>query len=488
MNMKYIVIIYLFFSLCTVSCNKLVDVQPTDRLSEGQLFINKEGYLKALNGIYVELNNEASYGQEMTAGTLDVLAQYYFLTNSLNTYFETTTFAYTQANPKARFDNIWRKSYELVANCNIIIEKCGDGPSATLPQPYYSLIKGEALALRAMLQFDMLRLFGPIYSDQSKNTPTIPYITDNTLAVSPLRSSENVMRMVIEDLTSAITLMADTDPIRTEGVRNFSNTTGSNDLHFRQYRLNYYAVKALLARAQLWQGNKTEALIQAESLLGEVQSPEKNTFPYVTAAAATDPLKPDRMFSTEVMFALYHTNRVGMYNRLFDVTLSNTTKLSFSNADANDARVTNLYPDGNDYRKRIWQVLFSGSVSALTNVKYADVVDGPGRYMIPLIRLSEVLLIAAECHPDRATGIAYINKVRTSRNCVNVTPTDDVTFKMALTSEYRREMIGEGQQFFFYKRTAQTSIPNHAGITGTKTMTLTNYTVPLPDSETSQRN
>lgn len=471
-----------------LSCSKWVDVKPTDRLSEDQLFVNKEGYLKALNGVYVEMTNRALYGQEMTSGTIDVLAQYYYMTGTTHTYFETTTFVYTTERSKTTFDNAWRKSYELVANCNVIIEKCGDAPGGVLPEPYYGLIKGEALALRALLQLDMLRLFGPIYSEANKTKPAIPYVTKASLEVQPILTSEQVMQQVTDDLKMALSLMQDTDPIRTDGVRNTSNTQGPNDLYYRQYRLNYFATKALLARAYLWQGNKADALIQAEALLNEVQAPAKIIFPAVTAASATSADKPDRMFSTEVMFSLYDINRVQMYNRLFDVNLLPTSKLSFNAGNVTETRVNELYTDANDYRRRIWQNVSSGTVTALTNLKYADVVDGPGRYMIPLIRLGEVLLIAAECSPDRTVGIAYLNKLRTSRNCVNVNPADEAAFKTAIANEYRRELIGEGQQFFLYKRNAQQTVPNHAAFTGTKTMVITNYTVPLPDSETSQRN
>ena len=45
-------------------------------------------------------------------------------------------------------------------NCNIIIEKC-DAKREVLSDVYYGLYKGEAIALRAMLHLDMLRLFGP---------------------------------------------------------------------------------------------------------------------------------------------------------------------------------------------------------------------------------------------------------------------------------------------------------------------------------------
>jgi hypothetical protein len=41
--------------------------------------------------------------------------------------------------------------------------------------------------------------------------------------------------------------------------------------------------------------------------------------------------------------------------------------------------------------------------------------------------------------------------------------------------------------FFYYKRNAMTTVPNHASVTGTKQMLLGNYVVPLPVSEISVR-
>lgn len=480
----------LLLSLFSLSCSKWVDVKPTDRLNEEQLFSNKEGYLKALNGIYIELTNKALYGEQMTAGTIDVLAQYYYLRNSVHPAEKYATFVYTDADVKKTFDHTWSKAYELIANCNVILDKCGDGPGEKLPQPYFGIVKGESLALRAMLHMDMLRLFGPIYTEQNKAKPAIPYVNKTGYEVSPLLGSEQVMERVTSDLKAALSLLESTDPVRTAGVRNEANKTGPNDLYYRQYRLNYYAVKALLARAYLWQANKAEALVQAEEILNEVQSPGKNTFPYVTAVNATSPDKPDRMFSTEVMFSLWDIKRVEMYDRLFNVNLNADTKLSFSVGDVNYTRVGNIYDDDNDYRRRIWQSASSGTITATTNMKYADVVDGPGRYMIPLVRLSEVLLIAAECHPDLTIAISYFNKLRTARNCVSRTAATAQELKLRIGEEFRREMLGEGQQFFFYKRNSYQSVPNHAtlSISPEKTMVLNNYTVPLPDSEISQRN
>ncbi|TKC06185.1 RagB/SusD family nutrient uptake outer membrane protein [Pedobacter frigoris] len=151
MKIRYKIFFCLLLSLFTLSCNKWVDVKPTDRLGEDQLFVDPAGYTKAINGVYVEMANTALYGQEMTTGAVDVLAQYYVLTSSTHRYFDHTTFVYTSGKVKPTFDNAWKKAYELIANCNVIIEKCGDAPSQKLPEPYYGIIKGEAIALRAFL-------------------------------------------------------------------------------------------------------------------------------------------------------------------------------------------------------------------------------------------------------------------------------------------------------------------------------------------------
>lgn len=476
----------LLFALLSGSCRKWIDVKPSDRLSETILFSDREGFLKALNGVYVELTNTSLYGQHMTASAVDVMAQYYFMTTSTQPYYDYTMFNYTSSNPKTGFDNAWKKAYELIANCNVLIEACGDR-NPVLPEPYFGIVKGEALALRAMLHFDMLRLFGPAWSEAQKSAPAIPYKTSSATEVTPLLSSEEVMTKVMADLSQAMDLLKDTDPVLTEGVRNGANPSGTNDLYFRQYRLNYYAVKALMARAYLWKGDKVNAFRVATELLQEVQVAGKEIFPYVTYSAATSAEKPDRVFSTEVLFSLYTINRVNMYNTLFSASLDQGLRLSFNGGNSDMARVAELYDDENDYRRRIWENVTVEGGTVLTNQKYKDYVDAPGRYMIPLVRLSELLLMAAECSSTLEEGTGYLNTLRGARNCVSLNPTGPDGLKAAITSEFRKEMIGEGQLFFYYKRNFVTTVPNNAALTGTKTMVLDNYKVPLPDSEISLR-
>ena len=74
---KFIIYSICLFTLTFVSCESWFDVKPADRISGRALFETREGFVKALNGIYTGLNNRSIYGREMTAGVLDIMAQYY---------------------------------------------------------------------------------------------------------------------------------------------------------------------------------------------------------------------------------------------------------------------------------------------------------------------------------------------------------------------------------------------------------------------------
>ena len=111
---------------------------------------------------------------------------------------------------------------------------------------------------------------------------------------------------------------------------------------------------------------------------------------------------------------------------------------------------------------------------------------------IPLFKLSELYLIAAECVGvrERQVGIAlekYLNPLRKARKCISLNTESPTDLNTAIRNEYIREFIGEGQTFYYFKRNRLESIPDGSQPAETLTMQLRNYVVPLPDSETSQR-
>lgn len=512
MKIKIMIIIGFLF-LVFSSCKDWLDVKMNDNIMENTLYSTNEGFLIALNGVYVGLQD--IYGSDLSAGVIDVMAQYYNVTeNNNHSYKIYAGYKYGEDVFETKSSTIWSTAYTLLANINVLLEHCDD-PATALRADYYPLVKGEALALRAMIHFDLLRLYGPIYSETTASQITIPYQETSLREIQPLLSASEIVNKVICDLTDALELLSTCDPVLTEGVQNAVPSDDGLDRYdfaYRQLRLNYYAVQALLARVYLWQGDKLEAYrVAKEKILDKITTEDLEVFPWVTLENVTDEKKTDRLFSSEVFFAIYDQSRANVYTSLFSEDLSLTSRLTFVGNGISDSKVSTFYDESaNDWRaKYLWAVHQDEEVSdedeseegeedestnsSLYFLKYAEPesdanLDGSETYvyMIPLIRLSEVYLIAAECASSDEEALEYINTIRRHRNCQDLTEGMGKRETLVL-NEFAREVIGEGQLFFFYKRLGLESFPSGASATDVFQMNLGNYVWPLPSVEVDKR-
>ena len=91
--------------------------------------------------------------------------------------------------------------------------------------------------------------------------------------------------------------------------------------------------------------------------------------------------------------------------------------------------------------------------------------------------------MAAECYASQGNtqkAEELLNVVREKRGLY--TPLADLTVGQVqdeIKKEYRKEFLGEGEIFYYYKRTGVTSIQNFSE------MTDADYLLPYPDMETS---
>ena len=213
------------------------------------------------------------------------------------------------------------------------------------------------------------------------------------------------------------------------------------------------------------------------------------------------------MFSSEVFFAIYNTSRSQTYSNLFSSALRPLTgRLTFPGTNFSDSKIATFYDDENDWRREMWDIAEpseqemkeaaennSEATSSLYLTKYQEVSYDANltgtemyRFMVPLIRLSEVYLIAAEGAPTREEALGYINTIRYHRSCRNLEG-DSFDLQEAITAEFAREVIGEGQLFYYYKRLAMEEMISGTAAGATYGMVLSNYVMPLPASETDKR-
>ena len=480
-------IIYTMIIACTTlfaSCDIWLEVKPYDQIAEGELQKSEEGYQKMLNGIYIDLNSDALYGQTLSVEMIEVMGGAYTIgtDNSVwGNYKDLSSYQYNTEYWRNRLDQTWNKAYALILNCNKILETI-DGNKNLFTDGSYYIIKGEALALRAMLHFDMLRLFGPVYSKDS-DKKAIPYYTKQTNSPEPILTAQEVMEKITTDYEDALNYLAN-DPVKTEGTMMSSTEDGSsNFLRYRALRLNYYAVEALMARAYLYMGNKTEAFKYATDV---IKTADQNIFPFVDKNLVIgSPADPDRIFSSEVLFALTNTSRGTIHKNFFDPSrlpnyVFRMDDSMMSNLVYGGAATTGGYQD--DYRYRAcWMATGSNRYF----YKYSDMVANGSiqNTMIPMVRLGEMFLIAAESQSgDLKAGVQYVNALRRNRGVANLTTlTPDL-----LKYEYIRELYGEGQLFFLYKRLNSDIITSATSSKNPKASDLI-FVVPLPDTETENR-
>jgi hypothetical protein len=477
MKRNYIKIMALLIATIGIlsSCKKFLDVQPEDKVLETQLFSTKQGIKTVLNGLYINLAGNQLYGDNLTLSTIEILAQRYNVP-STHSLTKIGTYAYTDNPTQSRLENIWTGAYSTVLNVNTFLENLTKYPGV-LDAKTEKIYRGEALAMRAFLHFDLLRLYGPRYSTADSTKMSLPYYEASKSSINPLLPANGFIQKVIDDLNTAESLLTD-DEIVTNGV----NTAAANaSVDFlknnRNYRLNYYAVKALKARVFLYRGDKVSALKAAKEVIAV-----NNVFPWTTTAnALSEKQNPDRVFTTEMLFGITNTQLYARYLALFDPGVSDANILAPITTRLNTVYESNE----NDYRFNLnWQIPTTGVKAYKTFYKYADIIDKSKtfRFTIPLVKISEVYFIAAESEPIAADGIVYLNTVRANRGLTALATTVNVNTE--LQKEYQKEFFGEGQLFFYYKRRNITSVPNGSAASGNVTI---NYAVPMPLSESLYR-
>ena len=457
---KYLIIFICLWGGVGFSCSNWLDVKPSDRISEDNNFSSLVGFKKTLNGVYIELNSSDLYGKNLSCEFIEILAQRYAIGDENKSNKELMEFSYNGSAGRGKTTSIWGTAYKLIANTNLILKNI-ELHSDVLAGEYYNLIKGEALALRALLHFDLFRLFGPIYTEDS-TAISIPYYKEFQFDAAPSYAANGFMNMVIEDLLQAEQLLVN-DPIVKYGVKGNAKDVFLQD---RNLRLNYYAVQGLLARAYLYMGNKERALYYAESVI-KIQ---EEKFPWVTPMKLDNSKSADRVFSTEIMFALQNLNRNTLYTSLFDGA---NLKLNTLLAPRGDVVNYVFESDKADYRyssSLSGTVEISGTTYRVFN-KFQG-TDSLYNQMIPMIRISEMYMIASETSTDGPTRAKYFNTFRNHRNLGNVRE-----------KEWKKEFYGEGQLFFWYKRNKKTEMQSATDQYGLVSVKLSNYVLPIPDAE-----
>jgi hypothetical protein len=358
--------------------------------------------------------------------------------------------------------------YANIAQTNYILKNIDDKKSI-FAADNYSIIKGEALALRAFLHFDLLRLYAPAPKSDA-NATAIPYMTAFTVTPQARLKVSEVIALCEKDLKEAEALL--------KVYPQMTNPGGNDDfLAFRKNRMNYWAVKALLARLYLYNNDKVHALPYAKEVIAS------NNFRFITAGELTTSAKDlDRTFTPEHIFAIYVSKLKDPVSSYFMMATGDKLYKKFTVTDERRKAVFETTSGGSTDIRYVSNSLWSVSNGIIFPGKLWQIDENREelKKRIPVISLSEMYYIAAESEPTPAEGLKWLNKVRSARNIAELPAgLDAATLQHEIFKEYRRDFICLGQLFFYYKRL------NLAKIEGALNGTINNtqYVLPLPNQE-----
>lgn len=473
------ILLIAFLALALGSCKKYLTPRPKTEMTRDELFSTEAGFRDALAGVYIQLMDDAAYGKAMTMTTMENLVSSWDVTANSAAY-RLGLFDYEDAGAEAALANIFGQLYKIIAGINAMLEQV-DAKKGVFSPGMYELVKGECLALRAWCHFDLLRLFGPVPSNP-EGLNQLPYVKTVSKLPNPPISFTAFKTALLNDLSEAEMLLKDVDPFVHHSIADFKTGgfRSENELaNYRYLRMNFYAVKALQARAYLWFNDHPRAYDCAKFVI-DAQNPAGG--PKFRLGNATDMAGKDYGLTCEHIFGLYDFALFTKYNQNF--AGGNLRKGS----DPTSIRNLLYGNTGTDIREaNLWETITISSISSYILKKY-QVVETPANLLqdfkqIPLLRISEMYLIAIETG-EQSEAQALWNMFRAARNLVAAAlPSDPQQKQVEIIKEYRKEFYGEGQAFFAYKRT---NTPK-ANFLFAPVEAVVNYVPPMPKTETTTR-
>ena len=499
---KILYVLLVMLAMVTMGCEDWLEVNPGSEVKSEQLFNDESGFKDALTGVYVNLTSSELYGQYLSWQIIENQAQQYDL-GSNSYYTKLQTYNFEDVNAQNVIESIWLKQYNVISNINnllINLEEKGE----ILDPTVFNLIKGEALALRAYCHFDLIRLYGKGDLENRAEVLselTIPYVTNHSKELTEQLTYAETFQLIEKDIAEALELLK-SDPYYTEDIKRPDNYDqlmedpffAANYRKGRETRMNYGAVKAFQARVYLWEGKINEAQVVSEETIAIIQEyidRDRNAWATESwGVGYPSDVYRDQVFYFEQLFCL-DVYKLGDYLQDFYP--------SYVGGSSNSDRLI--------IKDDIIQEIFSiGSGEGLSDLRYTNQLKKEGNNgwltikidktdqtayfsnVIPMLKISEVYLIAAECYikgneVNLGKSIEYLNLLKEKRNIpdeFNVPADADIeTIKDAIFMEYRKDFIQEGQLYYFYKRLGYKSFPGVGNIE----MSDEQYVFPYPDIE-----
>ena len=410
---KYKVYLMVIIAYVSFSCEDYVDVEPLNTLSASSALNSSEKVIGALNGVYNTMSSTALLG-----GDLIFVAELLAADGKI-------TFGGTFNDPRqiinkqilttnSRVTNIFNIGYSAINRANLVLEAIDIVDEADRDR-----VEGEALFARALIHFELIKLFAKPYSDG--NASSNLGIVLKTEA-SPFNGGD-----ISSDCNSRSTVEQVYDRILADLIAASALVPTSNGIY-----ANKSTVNAVLARVYLQMGNYAGARDAANDAINDSGASLVPTYRF---AFAQDANTSEDIFSIQV-------------SEIDGANGMNTFLAPSAQGGRGDVRITDgfanfLTAENRGFNANSNVAMITGSYTTKWYNQFGNV---------QMVRLPELLLMRAEANLELGTSVGAtpqqdLNTVRARVGLPSVTATINSVFNERIS-----ELAFEGQYLHDFKR------------------------------------
>lgn len=413
------------------SCKKWMDLQPQDGIVGNEFWNTKEQVDAAVIGIYTSMQANVELMFLWGEARTDMVAP------GFRAIQDEQDIVNLNMLPNNRYVN-WRTFYQTINYCNSVIELAPGvlQKDNTFTQAHLDRAVGEALALRALTYFYLVRSFGEV---PLKLTPTT---SDQDIVNLKKSKADEILAQIVADLKKAEPSL----PV----------SYGSNDSD--KGRVTRFGLNAILADVYMWTDKYAEATTECDKIISSGKYSlvsGQNFYNDVFLEGNSREGIFELQFDVQRLNPFWgmHTpanKRWGAAPHLADlvygIDLVSTVPLADVRGDKAAFRSTDF---------SIWKYVGSdnnGSVFRAQDQSFANWI---------FYRYADILLLKAEAlneqnQPLQASRI--VKDIRARANAIDLRPMDStskISMSTYILEERQRELAFEGKRWYDVLRNAK---------------------------------
>ncbi len=454
--MKKIICTLSILSLLGSCSSDLLNTLPEADKVTSNFYKDASQIEQGVNGVYGSLQYTGQYKQGLlTIGeipsdnTFDEVPA-----NDNFTYGEFDFFTIQPTN--SLIENAWKDNYVGIQQANIILNRIGS--ITDMSEGTRKTRIGEMKFLRALMYFNLVRIFGDV-----------PLVTQETTDVNSYfgqsRTPANEVYNFVEgELKEAITLLPATAAQKGRATKG--------------------AAMGILGRVLMTRNKFSEALPYLSQIDG---------LGYSLLSDVTKIFDVTNKNNAEIIFDVQFAsglNGNSEGSNAFQLFSPSGTVSGAKGHNLPTKEVYNLYSSADKRRNAYIGLTNNGVPYTKKLVKTSSAVDDGGSNVV-VIRLADVYLMMAECYAqanDLTNANLYLNKIKTRAGITNVNLTSQQALLAEIDKERRLELIGEGHRWFDLVRTGkavQVMTQYFAVTPGYSTATIDqhNLLMPVPQNQ-----